>query len=192
MESVGVYNPDFDRIFRVGPSLADMTEALFPGLPHDKKEEVISCFKKTYDNSDFPCTEPYPWITSWLEALCSSGHTLFILTNKRQKPTNFLVDKLGWRELFSGVICQDTFSVAGVKKTEMMKIALQKYLLPLEQVLMVGDTPEDVKTGKVNKVSTAAVLWGYGKRCELEESECDFLISSEEIGIFLQKGNGQR
>ena len=103
IDSVGVTVPEFDRIFRVGPSLTDLTEELFPDLPRSKKEEIVRCFKKTYDDSEFPYTKPYPWITSWLEKLQTVGHKLFVLTNKRQKPTDFLVDKFGWRNLFSGV-----------------------------------------------------------------------------------------
>jgi phosphoglycolate phosphatase-like HAD superfamily hydrolase len=45
---------------------------------------------------------------------------------------------------------------------------------------MVGDMSEDIQAGKEAGTATAAALYGYGERAELEELDPDYLL--EKIG----------
>ncbi len=49
-----------------------------------------------------------------------------------------------------------------------------------EQVLYLGDTDTDMKTGKSAGVFTVGVLWGFRDRAELEENGADAVIEKPE------------
>jgi len=54
---------------------------------------------------------------------------------------------------------------------------------PGPDVLFVGDSPWDVRSGKAAGVRTAGALWGPYDRMDLEDAGPDFLLS--EIGEVL-------
>ena len=49
-----------------------------------------------------------------------------------------------------------------------------------EDILYVGDTSTDMKTGKSAGMYTIGVLWGFRERTELEENGADIIISTPE------------
>ena len=49
--------------------------------------------------------------------------------------------------------------------------------LTAEDILYLGDTATDMKTGKSAGAFTVGALWGFRKREELEESHADAIIS---------------
>ena len=181
MAAMGLKNPDFDRIFQVGPSLPDMTAMLFPDLSAEKQQEIVLCFKKLYDTSDLPLTKLYPWIQNWLEELKAAGCSLYIVTNKRKIPTDFLVRKFHWENLLSGAYSPDSFAGETLSKTQLIARLLDTLAIPREQAVMVGDTAGDVRAGKANNIATAGVLWGYGNAGEVENSGCDFILSEKDF-----------
>ena len=102
LDTLGLSCPRFRSLFRVGPSLQEMTDILFPGISRERKEEIIREFKFRYDNSPFPGTVPYEWADAMLAALKHAGRKLAVVTNKRQGPTRFLLKKFGWETQFDG------------------------------------------------------------------------------------------
>ena len=180
MAAMGLENPDFDRIFQVGPSLPDMTAKLFPELSAEKQQEIVLCFKRLYDTSDLPLTKPYPWIPDWLNELKSAGCKLYIVTNKRKIPTDFLVRKFNWDKLLSGAYSPDSFEGETLGKTQLLNRVLEMHSIPRDQAVMVGDTVGDIKAGKANNTATVGVLWGYGNTGEVENSSCDYILSEKE------------
>ena len=181
MKEMGLENPDFDRIFQVGPSLPDMTKILFPELPEEKQQEIILCYKRLYDSSELPLTKPYPWIPDWLNKLKSAGCKLYIVTNKRKVPTEFLVKKFQWENLFTGVYSPDSFDGEHLSKSQLLAKFLTGFAIPREQAVMVGDTRGDINAGKANGIATAGVLWGYGNAGEIENSGCDLILSERDF-----------
>ena len=181
MAEMGLENPEFERIFQVGPALPDMAKMLFPELSAEKQQEIVLCFKKLYDTSDLPQTEPYPWIRDWLEELCKAGCKLYIVTNKRTIPTEFLVKKFQWERLLTGIYSPDSFAGETLNKTRILERVLHIHSVPREQAVMVGDTKGDVKSGKANGLATAGVLWGYGAPGEIELAGCDIILSEKDF-----------
>jgi phosphoglycolate phosphatase len=181
MAAMGLENPDFDRLFQVGPSLPDMTRILFPDLSGEKQNEIVLCFKRLYDTSELPFTRPYPWIPAWLEELKSAGCSLYVVTNKRKVPTEYLLARMDWNRLFTASCSPDSFGPENLSKAQMIAKFLKDFNIPLEEAVMVGDTSGDINAGKANHIAAVGVSWGYGNPGELEKSPCDLILSEKDF-----------
>ena len=166
--------PQFDRVFRVGPSLQAMTEELFPGM--GMAARIVPIFKRHYDASQLERTLPYPGVDGWLRSLSAMGCRLYTLMNKRLKPTMMLVERYGWIGLFEKVLGSDSFELPVPAKTAMLKLALERLEIVPSDAYMVGDTPEDVAAGRNAGVHTVACGWGYASLDELQKARPDVII----------------
>ncbi|MBP5510458.1 MAG: HAD family hydrolase [Kiritimatiellae bacterium] len=171
--------PQFERVFRVGPSLQAMTEMLFPGAGLATK--IVPVFKRHYDTSPLRNTLPYPGVDGWLRRLAEAGHALYTLTNKRLGPTEMLVRRHDWESLFKMVLGSDSFALDVPTKPTMLRLALERFGIAPATAAMVGDTPEDVAAGKDAGTFTVACDWGYASRDQLQDASPDVIISLSEI-----------
>ncbi|MFV0267083.1 MAG: HAD family hydrolase, partial [Draconibacterium sp.] len=61
-------------------------------------------------------------------------------------------------------------------------LVAQKFNIKSSDVLFVGDSYVDIKTGKAGGMQTLGVTWGYGKLEDMEEAGCvDFINSPAEL-----------
>ena len=174
LEELKLDCPQFDRVFRVGPSLQAMTEELFPGM--GMAARIVPIFKRHYDASQLERTLPYPGVDKWLRSLSAMGCRLYTLTNKRLKPTMMLVERYGWMGLFEKVLGSDSFELSVPTKSAMLKLALESLSIAPPEAMMVGDTPEDVVAGREAGTRTAACSWGYASLDELQKARPDVII----------------
>lgn len=179
MLRLGLDCPRFAALFRVGPSLEEMTRTLFPAIGREREQEIIREFKFRYDNSVFPATTPYEWCEAMLSALRHAGRKLGIVTNKRKAPTRFLLEKFGWEARFDGSFSPDIRPGETLTKQELVGCALKQFDVPPEQVVLVGDTPGDIAAARRNRIAAAAVTWGYGSPEELRKAAPDLLLTPE-------------
>ena len=185
MQEMKLCNPEFDKLFQVGPALPDMAKKLFPALSQEIRDEIVTCFKKLYDMSDFPNTLPYPWIDKWLADLKNRGCELYIVTNKRKHPTNFLVKKFRWDKIFTGIYSPDSFPAETLNKSQLLAKAMDIHAACKQHAVMVGDTNGDIIAGKNNGIATVGVTWGYGAQDELVQAQCDILLSEKDFEQWL-------
>ena len=61
--------PQFDAVYRTGPTLDQVTYMLFDDATPELVEQIRARFKTCYDQGGFPETKPYPWVPAWLAAL---------------------------------------------------------------------------------------------------------------------------
>ena len=156
MSCLGLDCPRFASLFRVGPSLEEMTGTLFPGIDGERKQEIIREFKRRYDSSTFPATVPYEWAGAMLTALKSAGRKLAVVTNKRQDPTRVLLKKSGWEAQFDGSFSPDILPGTSMTKPE-----------------LAGD----IAPARRNPDAPAADTRGYGSQEELKKAEPDLLLT---------------
>ena len=159
--------PRFDEVFSIGPTLDKVVYDLFDDATPELVAQMVERFRPNYDESGFPCTEPYPGVPEWLAELKAAGARLYIVTNKRHAPTHGIVRKFGWDSLFDGVWSFDSFPGVKYKKPDLLAHLLQTLPADPSDAVMVGDTKGDIDAGKANGMRTIGVTWGYGSRDEL-------------------------
>lgn len=163
--------PQFDRIYRTGPTLDQVTYMLFDDATPELVARIRELFGPAYDASGFPRTRPYPWVPAWLAALRARGCCLYVATNKRWKPLAALRARLGWEDMFDGWYAFDMCEGRRMTKAELLGYALAARGIDPADAVMVGDTAGDVAAGKAAGMRTIGCTWGYGSREELEGAD---------------------
>ena len=177
--------PDFEDIYRIGPPLQEIVKVLFPDFDSTLQAEAIEKFKSLYDYSTHDRTFAYPWMDKYLRFLVGSGCAIYVVTNKRIHPADFLVRKNGWNEFFSAIYTPDIHVGKIYKKHETIALLMKEYSVSSDTAVMVGDTSGDIIAGKNNGIATAGVTWGYGSKDELINSQCDILLSEKDFEQWL-------
>ncbi len=168
--------PEEVRSF-VGGGVRDMLRQAVGRDRDDLVEGAVKYFTEYRFQDPEGAGELYPEVTETLERL--EGKRLAVLSNGRKKLVDYILDRLGIAEYFSIVVGGDE---EDCRKPSPCPLAdtLQRLELNPGRTLMVGDMSEDIQAGKEAGTATAAALYGYGERAELEELDPDYLL--EKIG----------
>ncbi len=142
----------------VGPPLRDSFR-LF-GVPEDKMEAAVLCYRDHYLATGQFENFPYPGVENLLQQLRAAGHSLYIATSKPESMSVEILERFGLAGYFER-ICGAT--VDGSRNTKEAVIAYLLEKLPgREAPVMVGDTIYDVLGAAAHGIPTIAVSWGYG------------------------------
>lgn len=179
LSNAGIDCPEFNAVFRVGPSLHDMLHELFPDMDDATFSKLALDFKNRYDNSSLPETKPYPHIDAWIRRLHDDGYRMYSMTNKRLRPTRMLIERSGWSPLFNGLVCSDSFKVPHPSKATLLCNAIEHFNLSPSAVVMIGDTPEDIAAGRGAQCRTCFCEWGYGDISLSEPDQPDLRITAD-------------
>ena len=133
------------------------------GMPPCDDETLASwrdSFLEHYQNNSFVHSRPFEGVEGLLSELASRDIPWGIVTNKMEFLTIPILEKTGWMELASAVVCGDT--VANSKPHPEPVISACKMMgVEPQHTLMVGDDLRDVEAGQRAGNHTAFVLYGY-------------------------------
>lgn len=166
LEDLGRDTTHFEERFTIGPPLEKVVYDLYEDATPELVAALMERFKPRYDDGGFPNTVPYPGVNEFLARLKAAGAKLYIVTNKRDTPTQRIAKKFGWDKVFDGIWSYDSLEIK-YKKPELLARLLKDLHIDPSDAVMVGDTKGDVDSGKANAMSTIAVTWGYGSREEI-------------------------
>ncbi|MBR1871365.1 MAG: HAD family hydrolase [Kiritimatiellae bacterium] len=169
IEDLGLECPHFDKVYRTGPSINEITKELFPSHPAIDAliAEIRRAFALRYDTSGFPSTAPYPGVEQWLKSLKSQGHKVYIATNKRCRALELILRKFGWDSWIDGWWTSDQNPANVRRKPVFLHDALVERGIAPSDAVMIGDTKDDIEAGRANGLRTVAVAWGYGNPADL-------------------------
>ena len=171
----------------IGPPIAKIVRTIAPEVSENALNGVVASFRRLYDSAPERGLVPYDGIPDLLLSLKNQGFNLYVVTNKPIKPTRKILDHLGW-DMFARVVTPDSGPDPSVKRSKAESIAalLSEYGLERNDVLMVGDTLDDVSAAHKAGVEAAAVLWGYEKDKEglFEQAEYTAVTVQELTALF--------
>lgn len=119
--------------------------------------------------------KPYDGILELLSALKEKNVAIAVLSNKPHAETIHVIETLFGKNTFT-VIQGQKENVAIKPSPEGVFQILEQPHLTAEDILYLGDTGTDMKTGKSAGAFTIGALWGFRKREELEENHADAMI----------------
>lgn len=139
-------------------------------------EEAFALYKEYFAKDCMYQVKPYEGISELLAALKDRGVRLAVLSNKPHDQTVDVMEALfgaGYFDLIQGQkdgvpIKPDPAGVYAI---------LDALRLDAADILYIGDTATDMKTGKGAGAFTIGALWGFRERKELEEAHADALIA---------------
>ncbi len=106
-------------------------------------------------------TRPYPGMEMLLTSARARGVSLSVLTNKPEQPTRAILSGLGLLDHFQVIIGGDTLPKR--KPDPQGVFVLQQAVgCARSEMLLVGDSEIDMRTGRAANIATCGVTWGFG------------------------------
>ena len=145
----------------IGPTMNKILVKVNGETDERRIEDFVSVFKNFYDTEFFKLSVLYKGMRELLVYLYEKGIKPFIVTNKRQKPTELITRHLDLENYFYGLYCLD--SNAGYNsKAEMVKDLVSTEGLSNNNCILIGDTHQDEIAAKPNNITFIYAAYGYG------------------------------
>jgi len=175
---IGEYSEEVLERF-IGPSLQWGFSNIF-GMNEKNTDLAVEYFREYFGEKGLYENEPYPGIHNMLEELHTSGKKMYIASSKLEKYVHRIIEHFGFEKYISRIKGADYKGEYSAKKILIADLMAIEQLTHSKQIVMVGDTTFDINGGKMNKISTIALGYGFGIREELLEAEPDYYTESVE------------
>lgn len=148
-----------------------------PSLSPELLTKARELFDDYYEQSGHKLSHLYPAVKETLAELHQAGFTLALVTNKPSKFVPDVLAKHGIDQYFSDVIGGDTFAE---KKPNPIALnwLLDKHNCQPSDMLMVGDSSNDIKAAKNAGCRSFGLTYGYNHGEPIADSQPDFVADS--------------
>jgi len=108
-------------------------------------------------------SQPFPGAVDAMDALAAGGARFAVCTNKLERLSVLLLDKLGLASRFAVICGQDTFGMAK-PEPEILRRTVAAAGGDISRAVMVGDSLTDIRTARAAGVPVIAVDFGYSDK----------------------------
>lgn len=152
------------------------------GIVYEKAEAL---YQRYYEQNPAKNSCIYPGITKLLQRLKGEHKTMGIISNKYSYLIKSILDSFGYGSYFSLICGPD---IVGAKKPEpnMVFYSMERIGVPLDRIILIGDSVYDVQTGKNAGITTAFVTHGYGSYDDVVREQPDYLLTGNRVLSFLK------
>lgn len=144
------------------------------GLVH--LEQMRESYRRHFEKYVNYEVKPYDGILELLQKLREQNILLAVNSNKPHERTIDVVEGIFGRETFDILVGQCESRKRKPAPDGIFYI-MEQLKLVKEDIVYLGDTCVDMKTGKSAGVFTVGALWGFRDRQELEENHADAIIA---------------
>ena len=140
-------------------------------------DEVQAEFAKAYHKRYLNKTVPYDGILAMIKELECNGVQTAVNSNKRSDYTEALVKKF-FADIPMAAVYGERESEGIPKKPDpsaALEIANKMELTP-DEILYIGDSKTDMKTGQNAGMDTIGVAWGFRGPEELKEHQATYIV----------------
>lgn len=141
---------------------------------HNANGAQVTRFYEAYHQTLGRYSVLYPGVADVLAALHASGIKLAVVTNKAAPFTNPLLAHLGIAEYFDQVLCADQ-----LPKTKPdpypLNLLSERWQLAKHQILMVGDSRNDILAAQRAGIRTVGLTYGYNYDEDIALSNPDWV-----------------
>ena len=138
-------------------------------------EEAYTLYREIFKENCMYRVRPYEGIPELLATLKVQHVKIAVLSNKPHAETVNVVEALYGKGYFDVIEGQKEGLAIKPSPDGVFRI-LERLGLGAEDLLYLGDTATDMKTGKGAGSFTVGALWGFRDRAELEEGGADAVI----------------
>lgn len=175
LESKGIVENDYEKLKRfIGPPLTNAFMEIY-GVDAKTANELLNKYRERFSTVGMFENKLYDGVSEMLTKLKDKGNTLAIVTGKPQVYSEKIAVHFGIADFFDAIVGP------GLSNIEEGKASLVKRTLKLvggKNAVMIGDRKFDIEGAKMNKISSVAVLYGFGTRTELEAAKPDYFAAS--------------
>lgn len=157
----------------IGHHLFELFREVLPDSTREQQEQLLARYRQIYLGRRHGATRVYPGVREMLAALPGWKSTA---TTKSSETTRQVLELFGLAQFFDHV--QGTDGFPSKPAPDVILKSLEKFGVPPEECLLVGDAAPDMEAGRRAGVRTCAVRWGYGNHGEMAAHNPDFWIDS--------------
>src|SRR5450755_3672193 len=132
-------------------------------LEPPKLEQMFDDFIAYYTTHVADRSRPFPGLIDALDALAAGGYRFAVCTNKLERLSVLLLEKLELADRFAAICGQDTF---GIQKPdpEILRRTVAAAGGNPPHSIMIGDSSTDIRTARAAGIPVIAVDFGYSER----------------------------
>jgi len=161
-------------------AVAMINESLNQSISEAFRADILETMLNLYQNNIAEHTVFFNGMANTLDAIEAQGLKWGVVTNKRERFTNPLMDALKLTDRAACIISGDTTANPKPHVEPMLAACKQAAVKPQECVY-IGDALHDITAGKNAQMKTLAALYGYIKPGDTPETwGADALIESPE------------
>ena len=123
-------------------------------------QQLLDTFLEIYNAEPCVDTQPFNGVVDFLDWGLSNNKQMICVTNKPEQPARMIVESLGLSKYFVDVIGGDRFEERKPHPRQLL-FCVNEYQLAKEQVLMLGDSSNDVEAARRAGVDCIVVSYGY-------------------------------
>ncbi|HEX4961491.1 MAG TPA: HAD-IA family hydrolase [Thermoanaerobaculia bacterium] len=150
--------------------------ALGPGVPPEEIDRALARYLGFYDEVCLETTKPYPGIEEMLADL-GGRYPLALLSNKGEALSRKILDGLGLTVRFREIVGGDSLPTRKPDPAGLHLLA-GRLGLPVERLLLVGDTWIDAETAGNAGCAFALVEWGFPRPPKLAGLRADLKVKT--------------
>ena len=137
-------------------------------------QEAFALYREIFRENCMYQVKPYEGIPELITALKGKGLKIAVLSNKPHAETVNVIETLFGKGCFDSIQGQRE-NMAIKPSPEGVFLILEELGMTTEEILYLGDTATDMKTGKSAGAFTVGALWGFRDAAELQEGGADVL-----------------
>lgn len=144
----------------IGPKAIEIIRAALPNHHESIRDHVLKSFRRHHDSSDLSNSRLFEGVEETILKLKSEGINFYVVTNK---PKSGVLNCINRLQLPLKI--EDCFSVGDFgtqDKSHLIGEILSKKELDHRNVVMVGDTVEDIISAQNNKLQAIYCRYGFG------------------------------
>ena len=152
---------EYAKNILIGPPLRDTALEILGPDHQNSLDEFVQLFINMHDEQVIQHTQPYPDVNQVLKQLHYKNIPMAVATNKRQAPTQKLMDYFGWNDYFSFIECSDSQPDMRNKDAMIQDIINQNE--SFDGSCFIGDTVNDGISANLNQLPFIKACYGYGR-----------------------------
>lgn len=179
LEYFGIHTEDNITLNKyIGPPLRQSFME-FAGLSEEQSHIGMMKYREYYGPKGIYENQVYEGIPELFEKLKSEGKKIILATSKPWIYAEMILEKFDLKKYFDFVSGSELNGVR-TGKADVIKYAIEKYNIPINNAVMVGDREHDIIGAKKNGLKTIGVLYGFGSEKEFKSAGVDYIAESVE------------
>lgn len=159
----------------IGPPLLTSFKKI--GMDEKQANRAVAFYREHYRQSGMFEITPYTGIKESLLTLAKEKK-IYLATSKPEVFAKAILDFLDYTQYFTGIYGADLDNKRS-EKAEVLAYGIEKSELnDKADAVMIGDRENDVVGGRINDILPVGVLYGFGKKAELEKAGCKIFVAS--------------
>jgi len=163
----------------IGPPLRE-SFGLYFGFDKDQAEQAVVYYREYFSVKGMYENEIYPGMSELLTELHHRNRKLYVATSKPQEYSLIILEHFNILQYFNVVSGSNMDGSMSAKSDLIDRIVSHINGDELNETIMIGDRRYDIEGAKYHGIDSAAVLYGYGERSELENAGPTYLVESPE------------